>query len=424
MGEEKDPEKKKKKSKSKDAKDPEDPDKKKKKKKSKDKEEVDEKPKDAKKDKKDKKKKKNKDKSDDGDESPAVISEDEEPKKSKKKEKTSKPDSFKKPKGPKIELFEAAPGKVPTDGAKKYGDVTAPALQKKCKKLYKLLNFDPWNNARRFDDDDLCDYAMDNPEPCTIKFEFDGFSGCIYPLSMCYALNASRDTVEAVYDAFPPAVKETDWWIGTPYHYAGAYGANAEVVRFLVQKDPKGVEVINYYGRTALHMGALFSAPTASMEVLCSKYPEACQIMDKDGYIPLHLACENGAESAVVLMLVNTYPPSVYATAQYGMTPLHYAASQNARLSVIRVLLDSTGGDNTICKTTDLLGNTSLHMALMGLAPLDVIQALVVFCPETVWMKSQKGELPLQIAERKRAPAETLQLLEKVMEQVLVGESS
>jgi len=237
---------------------------------------------------------------------------------------------------------------------------------------------------------------------------------------MCYALKASLDTVEAVYDAFPAAIKETDWWIGTPYHYAAAYGSQPEIVRFLLRKDSKGVDAINYYGRTALHMGALFKAPVQSMELLCNKYPMACQIKDKDGYIPLHLACENGAGADVVRLLVQTYPLSVYATAQYGMTPLHFAASHNPDLRTITVLLDSAG-ENSVCKNTDLLGHAPLHMALMGLAPFEVVEKLVEFCPETVWMKTQKGELPLEIAERKRAPHEVLRCLEKAMERILLG---
>lgn len=399
--------KKKKKSKSKDPKDAEDPDKKKKKKKSKSEEkDRDSSDKNVKKEKKDKKKKKK----------------EEDSPKPKKKKTAIKIEAFKGPKDIKLELYEADKPSSPSEDATKYGDVTSPALQKKCKKLYKLLNFDPWNNARRYDDDDMIDYVLDNPEPCSIKFEFDGFSGCIYPFSMCFALHASRDTVEAVYDAFPKALKETDWWIGTPYHYAGAYAAPAEIVRFLLLKDPSGVEATNYYGRTALHMGALFKAPIQSMELLCNKFPEACQTQDKDGYIPLHLACENGASAEVVKLLVTTYPASLYAAAQYAMTPLHFAAGHNPSIRVIQVLLDQAA-ESSLCKATDLLGHTPLHMALMGLAPFEVIEALVSFCPETVWMKTQKGELPLEIAERKRAPAETLKLLEKVMERILLGDS-
>ena len=69
---------------------------------------------------------------------------------------------------------------------------------------------------------------------------------------------------------------------------------------------------------------------------------------------------------------------------------------------------------------TDILGHLPLHMALMGLAPYDVVELLVASCPETVWMKTNNGELPLEIAQRKRAPGDVLQLVEKVMERILV----
>jgi len=419
MGEEKD-EKKKKKSKSKDPKDPEDPEKKKKKKKAKGDEKGAE---------KEKKKKKKKDKASstdadmsDGD-SANVVSDEEKPaapppgSSPKTKKKKKKADAASISKVP--ELFEAGKPAEPTESALKYGDVDNVALQKKCKKIYKLLNFDPWNYAHRFDDDDLCDYVMDNPEPCKIKFEFDGFSGCIYPLSMCFALKASEDTVEAVYDSFPAAIKETDWWIGTPYHYAAAYKAPADSVGYLLRKNPKGVEAVNYYGRTPLHLGALFKAPLRSMELICNKYPLATRIKDKDGYIPLHLACENGAESDVIRLLVNAYPLSVFASAQYNMTPLHFCVGQNASASVVKALLEAAG-DKSVCKAVDLLGNTPLHCALMGLAPFEVIEMLVAFCPDTVWTKTSKGELPLEIAQRKRAPADVLSNLESVMERILV----
>jgi hypothetical protein len=36
--------------------------------------------------------------------------------------------------------------------------------------------------------------------------------------------------------------------------------------------------------------------------------------------------------------------------------------------------------------------------------------------------KTQKGELPLEIAQRKRAPAEVLELLEKMIERLIADD--
>jgi len=66
-----------------------------------------------------------------------------------------------------------------------------------------------------------------------------------------------------------------------------------------------------------------------------------------------------------------------------------------------------------------MLGHTPLHMALMGLAPYEVIELLVASAPETCVAKTQKGELPLEIAQRKRAPSEVVELLEKMIERLL-----
>jgi ankyrin repeat protein len=115
--------------------------------------------------------------------------------------------------------------------------------------------------------------------------------------------------------------------------------------------------------------------------------------------------------------LLLTFPDAVHATSQYDMTPLHFACSQNCDPEVIKVLLIE--GDPTVCRLTDMLGHTPLHMALMGLAPYEAIELLVASAPETVVAKTQKGELPLEIAQRKRAPAEVIELLEKMVERLM-----
>ena len=125
----------------------------------------------------------------------------------------------------------------------------------------------------------------------------------------------------------------------------------------------------------------------------------------------------NGAEAAAVSALVTTFPDAVHATSQYDMTPLHFACSQNADAEVVKVLL--VEGDTAVCRLTDMLGHTPLHMALMGLAPYPVIELLVASAPETVVAKTQKGELPLMIAQRKKAPAEVQELLEKMIEKLM-----
>jgi len=325
---------------------------------------------------------------------------------------------FKPKENVKVTLYDAPEAPHPSEDARRFQDVPDDDgdLSKACKKLFKMLNLDPWNEASRYDDDDTCDVLIDYPEPCGIKFEFEGFSGRIYPLSMLCALQASKDAAELAYEAFKPAIKETDLWVGTPFHYAAAYKAPAETVAFLLSKDSAGAESTNYYGRTPLHMGALFKSPEDSMKLLAEKFPKAAQIKDKEGYTPLHLACENGGSAGVIKLLLATYSKACFAKSQYDMTPIHFACSQNADPAVIKALL--VDGDPETCRMTDMLGHTPLHMALMGLAPYEVIELLVASAPDCVVAKTKKGELPLEIALRKRAPTEVMELLAKTIDKL------
>jgi len=315
-----------------------------------------------------------------------------------------------------VKLYDPPEAPHPSEDSRRFKDIKDEDTLKSCKKLFKMLNLDPWNEATRYDDDDTCDVLIDYPEPCSVKFEFEGFSGCIYPLSMLCALQASKDAAELAYEAYKPAIKETDLWVGTPFHYAAAYKCPAETVEFLISKEPDGVQITNYYGRTALHMGALFKAPADSLKLIADQWPSAAQITDKEGYTPLHLACENGASAEAVKVLLQTFKDACFAKSQYDMTPLHFACSQNADPAVIKALL--VDGDPDTCRMTDMLGHTPLHMALMGLAPYEVIELLVASAPDCVVAKTQKGELPLEIALRKRAPTEVMELLAKTIDKL------
>ena len=324
--------------------------------------------------------------------------------------------SFKKIKDVQVQLFNPPTASLPSSEAKLFRDVTDSTLSKSCKKLYKILNLDPWNDSKRYNDDDVCGILIDHPETCEIKFKFEAFSGSIYPLSMLCALQASKDTLELAYEAFKPAIKESDLWVGNCFHYLAVHAAPAEAVEYLISKNPKGVKATNFYGRTPLHMGALFKCPEASMRLICKQYPKAAQIKDKEGCTPLHLACESGASAAVIKMLLEVFPLAVFAKSQYDMTPIHFACSRHRDPAVIQTLL--VDGNLETCRISDTLGRLPLHVALMGFAPYEVIELLVASAPDSVVAKTHKGELPLDIARRKGTCPMVMELLELVVDKL------
>jgi hypothetical protein len=289
-----------------------------------------------------------------------------------------------------------------------FHQIDDPEFQRFCQRLRKKLNHDPWDEFKRYDDGDVKDYIATYPDTCGVKYDFDSFSGHIYPLSMLCSLGASVQAVEGAYLANPDALHDCDLWIGTPLHYACSYKAPTPVVEFLISKRPQALEIMNHFGRTPLHMACLFRAKPSTISLLLQQSPDAVKIADKDGYTPLHLACENGATPETIQLLVDLYPASVLAKTRYDSTPLHFACSKAPNKAVIQILLDC---NKEALKHMDLMGQTPMHMAAGGGASAAVVQLLVAADPGGIDAMTDKGETPLRIARRKTAPNAVLQLL-------------
>ena len=289
-----------------------------------------------------------------------------------------------------------------------FGEIDDPEFKRFCQRLHRKLNHDPWDEFKRYDDDDVRDYMEQHPETCDVKYDFDSFSGHIYPLSMLCSLGASARAIRSAYHANPAALHECDLWIGTPLHYACSYRAPAEVADFLVQRQPEALEMTNHFSRTPLHMACLFRAPVATVSLLLKRCPQVAEAADKDGYTPLHLACENGASPETVELLVSANPNLAEAKTRYDSTPLHFACAKNASKAVVQILLNC---NSDVVTHMDLMGQTPMHMAAGGGASAAVIELLVQADPEGLDALTDKGETPLRIAKRKKAPESVLKLL-------------
>lgn len=294
------------------------------------------------------------------------------------------------------------------EGPKIFSEITDQEMKRYCTRIHKKLNHDPWDEFKKYDDDDVCDRIIAHPETCQVQYGFESFSGLIYPLSMLCSLGASKNAVQLAFEANVAALDECDLWVGTPLHYACSYKAKTEVVEFLIEKKPEALEITNHFGRTPLHMACLFKAPANNVSLLLQHYPEAAGIKDKDGYAPLHLACENTATPEVVLLLVNANPEAVSSTTGLEATPLHYACSHHAPKAVVQILLDA---NPEMITKMDLMGQTPLHLAALGGATTSVVALLVKANPDGVDAVNDRGETPLRIAKRKNVPVSVLKLL-------------
>ena len=117
-----------------------------------------------------------------------------------------------------------------------------------------LLNMDPWNRESKLDEKRIFDMIEQKPSLCSQKYTFEGFHGCIYPLSALCALSASIAMIRKCYLAYPQAITKADAWVGTSLHYACSYHASLPIVEFLSKKHPLALKAMNQFNRLPLHM--------------------------------------------------------------------------------------------------------------------------------------------------------------------------
>jgi ankyrin repeat protein len=308
------------------------------------------------------------------------------------------------------EVSVCVPGKAFPEEPIDYEDIDDPDLQRACEKLLKMLNHDPWNEFKKYHDEDVRAFVRKHPDTCRVKYDFGHFANKIFPFTMLCTLGASRDSVKGVLDAYESAKDEDDMVIGTPLHYACTYKAKLAVIELLIQTDPTMLHRRNQFDRTPLHQASLFKASAKTVSYLVKQFPQAAETPDKDGYTPLHLACENGASIEVVRTLVSANPEACAEQANNGSTPLHLACSQNASRSVVRIL---THAQPEAAELKDRHGNIPLHLAAESIAPVAIVEMLIKAFPDGVYAKSDRGQTPLRIARRKKAPCAVLRLLEE-----------
>lgn len=121
--------------------------------------------------------------------------------------------------------------------------------------FFNLLNLDPWrDNANKLDEEKITKIMRKHPQYCGKTYKFESFDGRILPLAALCALRATLSTIEVCFHAYETAGMMMDKMVGTPLHYASAYKASLEVVKYLVKIQPGSLRKRNQAERLPLHM--------------------------------------------------------------------------------------------------------------------------------------------------------------------------
>jgi hypothetical protein len=262
--------------------------------------------------------------------------------------------------------------------------------------LFILLNHDPWGEKVLFDDGAIREVIEEDYRICERMYKFESIDDdSTYPLSMLCALGADVDTVRLCYDAYTEALAYNEGWIGTPLHYACAYQAPLEVVRFLVAKRPRLAGTVNRMGRSPMHLLCMMQPTKAAVKVLMKHDKDVLIKGDLNGMLPLHHACDSGASAEVIAMLIKVERDSCIYQSDQGYIPLHLAILRQSPLSVLEILINEY--EQTL-NVMDNQGNLALHLALNVPTSLECMALLKNKFPRGAWSKNKLGHTPIDLA--------------------------
>lgn len=158
----------------------------------------------------------------------------------------------------------------------------------------------------------------------------------------------------------------------------------------------------------------MFGADADVVAYLIRKYPGAAKKVDKLGMIPLHIACDSdigidSPNSSVVEVLAEAYPEACLTKCEYGATPLAICVARKAPLPVLIALIKACPDS---LSETDQENHIPLQSALAAKASLDIIRLLVDTYPSGLLAENNENETPYDYGVRMKLDSAILNILE------------
>lgn len=220
------------------------------------------------------------------------------------------------------------------------------------------------------------------------------------PLHIACAAGAHMDSIEALLDEFPDAIRIPDRTGRLPFHAAcsNPRGATVDLLDMLATAFPGALRTFDKMGALPLHIAIQRKLPPDVILFLIDREEGAVRTREASSKMyPLHLACRAGADAVVLEKLIEIYPVAIEAVDAKGNTIFHVACTyRQLTIEFAELLLDKCSYD-TIRKVNEDQ-SLPLHLAVQHRAAMPVLQLLIDHYPEALLCKDKKGNVPLHKA--------------------------
>uniref|UniRef100_A0A7S4T1H8 Ankyrin repeat protein n=1 Tax=Ditylum brightwellii TaxID=49249 RepID=A0A7S4T1H8_9STRA len=253
-----------------------------------------------------------------------------------------------------------------------------------------------------------------NPSVARAKYKAS-YLGPDFPLYIAIKRGASFGVVNAIFRAYPEAVKEKNSEDETILHGACRMAAPFEIVSLLWEGWPDAVNRKNRNGQTPLHCACSNHASVESVTFLMEKCPQAlAEKEEMAGQTPLHCACTFSVSHEVVSFLLKACPTVVEEKNKFGQTLLHSMCSINGNPASLDTLLLLLKYHPEAVRIKDNDGRMPLHYACKKRVSIDVVTLLLEKNPSAVEEKDIYGETPLHLMCKYCTPAREKMILSHV----------
>jgi ankyrin repeat protein/serine/threonine protein kinase len=216
------------------------------------------------------------------------------------------------------------------------------------------------------------------------------------------------DFITAVLDAWPNAIKQTDFSEKTILHTAMQFAAPANVVDLVLTMWHRAVKAKDKDEQVPLHLAISNKVSVDIVKMLIDSYPISVKKKDNCDQIPLHLAMEHMASDPIVELLLNAWPDAVNKEDDRQITPLHLALINSVSFEIIDMLLDFCPGAVFV---RDKSKRSALYFAIKHSASRQVVQLLLDIWPEAAKKENDRGLTPLHLEVTNRASIEAVKML-------------
>jgi len=181
-----------------------------------------------------------------------------------------------------------------------------------------------------------------------------------------------------------------------PLHITIKRGASFKAVDAIYKAYPKAIRSKCDYGRTLLHVACTRVTSPEVISLLLDAWPEALYEEDDNGFTPIFLAVQHHASLETLSLLTEACPSVIKQKDRYGRNCLHHACSnrlpsKEVATQLVSFLLEKWPD---AAKEKDILcGSIPLNFACACYMPLGVIQLLLETWPSGVKERDRRKEV-------------------------------